>query len=145
LMADNPEAASFREVLTNNTGLLCIIDPERSDGNHYFPLLFKNFSQLSTLMNGDGGGRIDIPVAVCVAKADQHPDAFDNPREFVRKLMGRIAFSVLLTYCTEMEFFAASAVGVGNVERDPKGDYVPKGLPQPKNVLAPFEWLFDRQ
>jgi len=146
LMASNAEANAFRESLINSTGILCIIDPDRADGNQYFPLLFRNFTQLSTLLNGEGGGKLDIPVAVCVAKADQYPEAFDNPREFLRKWMGRVAFGVLLTYCEVTEFFAVSAVGRNNVEKDPAtGLYRPKGEPQPEKVFEPLDWLLKNQ
>jgi len=145
LLAQNQEAATFRESLINSTGILCIIDPDRADGNDYFTLLFKNFTQLSTLMNGDGGGRIDVPVAICLAKADQHLAAFDEPRDYLRNLMGRSAFSVLLTYCSTMKFFATSAVGRDNVERLEDGTYRPKGEPRPENVLTPVDWLLENQ
>jgi Double-GTPase 2 len=145
LDAKNAEADSLREILTNATGIICIIDPDRTDGSDYFPLLFKNFTKLSSLMHGENGGRIDVPVAVCLAKADQHLAAFDNPEEYIYKLMGRTAFSILPNYCEKMAFFATSAVGRDNVEKLPDGKYRTKGEPRPENVLAPIDWLLDNQ
>ncbi len=145
LLMENEEAKSLRTSITNASGILCIVDPDRADGNDYFPLLFKNFTQLSSLMHGEDGGRIDVPVAMCLAKADQHPDAFDNAEEYIRKLMGKMAFGVLLNYCENLAFFATSAGGRDNVERLPDGNYRLKGEPRPENVLAPFAWLLDNQ
>jgi len=141
LMFDNEEANSFRKSLVASTGLLCIIDPERADQSDYFELLFKNFTQLSTLLNPDTGGPLDIPVAICVAKADAHLAAFDNPEQFLLDTMGVPAFSTILTYCPFREFFAFSAVGRDNVEITANGGFKPKGLPKPEGVIEPFDWL----
>jgi hypothetical protein len=145
LDAVNEEAKALSSSLADSSGILCIVDPDRRDGNEYFPLLFNNFTKLSSLMHGTDGGRIDVPIAVCLAKADQHLEAFANPEEYIRKLMGRTAFSVLLNYCDTMAFFATSAVGRDNVERLPDGTYRPKGEPRPENILAPVDWLLDNQ
>jgi GTPase SAR1 family protein len=145
LEAQNEEAVALRNTLTNASGILCIVDPDRADGNDYFPLLFNNFTKLSSLMHGEDGGRIDVPVAICLAKADQHLDAFNNAEQYINNLMGRTAFSVLLNYCGNMAFFATSAVGRDNVERLADGTYRPKGEPRPENVLAPIDWLLDNQ
>ncbi|HEX7981722.1 MAG TPA: hypothetical protein VF461_24150 [Gemmatimonadaceae bacterium] len=145
LMLDNEEANSFRKSLIASTGLICIIDPDRADDSDYFELLFKNFTQLSSLLNPDSGGPLDIPVAICVAKADAHLAAFDAPEKFLLDTMGVPAFSTILTYCPMREFFAFSAVGRDNVERTDTGEYKLKGYPKPEGVVEPFDWLIDNE
>jgi hypothetical protein len=142
LMGDiDQQAASYRTMLSNSSGLLCMIDPDREDNEHYFPLIFRNFVNLSELMNGPGGGPLPIPVAICVTKCDRYPEAFANPRAFLRERMGLAAFSALTDYCAKREFFAVSAIGHDNLVTDAQGNARPKGEPKPINVLQPIEWL----
>ncbi len=145
LMLDNEEANSFRKALIASTGLICIIDPDRADESDYFELLFKNFTQLSALLNPESGGPLDIPVAICVAKADAHPGAFEAPEQFLLDTMGVPAFSTILTYCPSREFFAFSAAGRDNVERTTTGEYRLKGYIKPEGVIEPFDWLIDNE
>jgi hypothetical protein len=142
LMGDtDPMAAPCREKLANSLGLLCMIDPERADDQEYFPLIYPNFVNLSRLTRGEGGGPLQIPVAICVMKADQFPAAFDDPMAFVKKHLGMAAYGTLVDFCEVREFFAVSAVGENNVEKDERGMLRPKGLPEPRNVLQPLDWL----
>lgn len=140
------QGRKYRDVLTNCDGLLCLIDPMRTDGTQfYFPLLYRNFSMLSRLMNGEGNpGPIPVPVAICVTKADQFPLALEDPRRFLEQHMGPIDFSVFDTFCSELRFFGTSAVGRDNVQEVSPGVFVPLGPPKPENVLEPIEWLMSR-
>src|SRR5438270_5761159 len=89
LMSDiDPVAGQCRQMLSNSNGLLCMIDPDREDKEHYFPVIWRNFLNISELMNGPGGGPLPIPVAICVTKCDKYPEAFDDPRAFLRNRMG---------------------------------------------------------
>jgi len=142
LMGDtDPMAAPCREKLANSRGLLCMIDPERADDQEYFPLIYPNFVNLSKLTRGEGGGPLQIPVAICVMKADQFPAAFGDPMAFVKKHLGMAAYGTLVDFCDQRKFFAVSAVGENNIEQGDDGKWRPKGLPEPKNVLEPLDWL----
>src|SRR5947209_1157318 len=100
LMSDiDPSAAPCRQMLSNSNGLLCMIDPEPEENEHYFPIIWRNFLNISELMNGPGGGPLPIPVAICVTKCDQYPDAFKDPRAFLRERMGLTAFKALADFC----------------------------------------------
>jgi len=142
LIQDDPAATQCRNMLRSSDGLLCFIDPTRSDDNEYFPLVFRNCVLLSKLLNEEAGGSLPVPVAIVVTKADQFPDAFRDPRAFLRSTMGRAAFGALMDYCERREFFAVSSVGTGNVEG--KGtDFNPLDQPEPEGVWAPIAWLLD--
>lgn len=134
-------AAACRQMLGNSSGLLCMIDPDREKDTYYFPLIFQNFVNLSKIMNGDGGGPLPIPVAICVTKCDKYLDAFQDPRAFLRRHLGLAAFSALSDFCEQKEFFALSAIGQNNLIVDPNGISRPAGEPKPENVLQPLEWL----
>lgn len=142
LMGDiDPQAPACRQMLANCDALICMIDPERSDGKDYFPVVYRNFVNLSVLQNGPGGGPLEIPVAICVAKSDQYPNAFDDPKAFLRELMGSAAFFALADACPTRAYFAVSAVGHDNITTGPDGALQPKGEPRPINVLEPIQWL----
>lgn len=144
LMSDvDPSAAQCRQMLSNSHGLLCMIDPEPEDNEHYFPIIWRNFLNLSELMNGPGGGPLPIPVAICVTKCDQYPNAFDDPRAFLRNRMGLTAFKALSDFCPQRSYFAVSAIGRDNLFVGEDGKARPKGEPKPINVLQPIEWLSD--
>jgi len=141
LMLDNEEAISVRRALTASTGVLCVVDPDRGDGSDPFEFLAKNFANLSMLMNPRDGGPFDVPVAICISKADAYPAAFDDPERFLSNAIGDAAMNLITTYCPMRKFFALSAIGRGNVEKTPHGYFAPKGLPKPEGVYEPFEWL----
>ncbi len=136
----------YRNAITACDGLVCLIDPVRKDGtSYYFPLLYRNFAMLSRLMNGEGNpGRLPVPVAVCVTKADQFENAFGDPRAFLEQHMGPIDFSVFDNFCQDIRFFATSAIGLNNVEKVGDKNFKPLGPPKPKNVFEPIEWLLSR-
>lgn len=145
-MMSTDQGAAYRSAITACDGLVCLIDPVRKDGNsYYFPLLYRNFAMLARLMNGEGNpGRLPVPVAVCVTKADQFETAFDDPRAFLEQHMGEIDFGVFGNFCEDIRFFATSAIGLNNVEKIDEKTFKPLGPPKPKNVFEPIEWLLSR-
>lgn len=143
LLLQDEIAAKMRQSLADSTGLICLIDPDQKGGDDFFELLFQNFTFLSQLMNGESGGPLPIPIAMCVAKADRYPAAFNDPRLFLHDLLGRPAFSVILTFCRDIEFFAVSAVGKEYAEAVSAGKK-PDELLKPVKVLEPVEWLLGR-
>ena len=144
LMSDvDPMAGQCRQMLSNSNGLLCMIDPDRDDNEHYFPIIWRNFLNISELMNGPGGGPLPIPVAICVTKCDKYPEAFDDPRAFLKNRMGLTAFKALADFCPQRSYFAVSAIGLDNLIVGEDGHARPKGEPKPVNVLKPIEWLSD--
>lgn len=145
-MMNTDQGEVYRHSITACDGLVCLIDPVRKDGtSYYFPLLYRNFAMLSRLMNGEGNpGRLPVPVAVCVTKADQFESAFDDPRAFLEQHMGEIDFSVFDNFCQDIRFFATSAIGLNNVEKLDEKNFKPLGPPKPKNVFEPIEWLLGR-
>jgi hypothetical protein len=144
-LLETDAGAVYRQALIDCDGLICLVDPTRQDGErHYFPLLYRNFAMLARLMRGEGvPGPLPIPVAVCVTKIDQFPNAQNDAREFLQQHMGDVDFGVFRTFCKDVAFFATSAIGMDNV-REENGRFVPLGPPKPLNVLEPIEWLMSR-
>lgn len=136
----------YRDALIDCDGIVCLIDPVREDGEeHYFPLLYRNFAILTRLMRGEGiSEKLPIPVAVCVTKIDQFEEARNDARGFLERHMGDVGFGVFPNFCDDIEFFATSAMGFGNVKREESGVFVPLGPPKPFNILEPIEWLMSR-
>ncbi|HEY6563404.1 MAG TPA: hypothetical protein VIY86_02815 [Pirellulaceae bacterium] len=81
------------------------------------------------------------PVAIALAKGDQCPACFDNPRDFATgQLPGVVRCCEELL--SQFEFFGVSAVGGVATVKPPSGpsSEVPLRV-EPRGILEPFRWL----
>jgi hypothetical protein len=80
-------------------------------------------------------------VALVLAKTDQCPAAFDDPREFIEGQLPGVART-----CEELlsqyDFFAISAVGAVATVKLPNGSQAEVPLRvEPRGILEPFRWM----
>ena len=144
------------ETIKKSQGLICLIDPERTNKktnkDRYFKLLANNFTEMKAKFFPEGGyKRLPIKVAICITKMDQNKKFVHDPVSFdvgafARELMGIDSFRVLINYLDRYKFFAVSSMGLNeqgqpNVFISEDGKLRPTGAPNPINVFEPIEWL----
>ncbi len=149
-----PEA---RDRLLDAAGLLVLIDVAQEPAE-----VHRHLRRALLAMDSDRGNpgvKDDRPVAVCLTKIDSMIQSFEDlrrvtkdPSGFALNALDDSLVKELRSYCSQVEFFAISAVGVrshyGVVEQvvfydegleqrcDPGGSSI--------NLMAPFRWLLER-
>lgn len=138
-------------------GLILIFDPER-ERRSLESQIEQTLRKLYVAANR-GTQKDERPIAVCLSKADRLIEtaidlqrAVDSPREFVLEKITSDLAAWLGRYCRNYELFPISSAGVrlrhGIVE---PAIFLDEQLMlrmgsegEPINLMAPFEWLFDR-
>lgn len=149
---------SIVEILKQSDGLIFLFDPSREKS-----ILFSEvWNTMQTLQLELSGGRkkIQIPVAVCLTKADNEIDSLEkfnfalkDPDTFVREYAEISLIELLDKYCENYSLFPVSSVGIKVSEYlvEPIVFYddalesrvVPNDETKTINLLSPFVWLMN--
>lgn len=146
------------EILKQSNGLIFLFDPSRKKSVLYNEV----WNTMQTLQLELSGGRkkIQIPVAVCLTKADNEIDsleklnfALSDPDTFVREYAETSLIELLDKYCENYSLFPVSSVGikVTDYQVEPIVFYddglesrvVPNEETKTINLISPFIWLID--
>jgi len=149
LAAEMTEPRTFQVIISLlgiSSGITVLIDAVQArEGNaHQDFFALKLLSYLDDIVGGTRGQKIRKPIALVLSKADQCEDAFDNPQGFARANLNRL-WNFCNTRLENFRFFATGVVGsVGHVlDEDDNRIPVPLYI-EPRNVLEPFRWVFEK-
>ena len=149
LAAEMAEPRTFQVIISLlgiSSGLIVLIDAKQArEGNaHQDFFALKLLSYLDDIVGAKRDEQIQKPIAFILSKADECEDAFDDPERFARTNVNRL-WNFCNTRLANFQFFATGIVGaMGHVEaEDGTRIAVPLHV-EPRNVLGPFRWVFDR-
>jgi hypothetical protein len=150
----NPDPFSY---LAACSGILLLLDPtEALEGN--FPISMRALMEtLQKLSQARGGGKIPIPVALCITKCDDTrcrrafptPEQPDAAYQFAEEIFFPLN-GTLQTFFPDgyWQWFACSAIGFekdasANIMRRWNGQWgiLDRQKLNPMNIVQPLEWL----
>ncbi len=146
IAAEVATPATFRiveKLLCKSAGLLLLADAALAAHGSAEPDFFalKMLSYIEGCASGTRG-RIKMPIAIILTKADYVPDCFDNPRQFAHANLNRL-WNICERRCDCVEFFATSVVGaLGFATGGPNSPV--RAVPlhtSLRGILEPFEWI----
>jgi hypothetical protein len=134
-----------RPFLTKCSGAILLVDASQLEADELDEDSFaiKAIDYLLGLNNHPRKGWANRPVAVVLTKADECPDCFEDPEQFMQDMAPS-----LWQYCgkhlRQHKFFAASVAGACAYRWD-YGQRIKVPLRiEPRGVFEPFEWMVER-
>jgi hypothetical protein len=137
----------IRGLLRRSAGVMLLVDAglaaNGSPRGDFFAL--KMLSYIDSLQAAACGGRVELPVAIVLYKADYCPECFDAPLDFARANLNRL-WNLCESRFANVHYFASSVVGsLAYAVSDKEEGVVTVPLhTAPQGILEPFEWVIDQ-
>ena len=151
IAAEVAAPSTFRVIehlLAKSSGLLLLVDAALAAHGSAQPDFFglKMLSYIDGLHGEERKGKILMPVAIVLTKADYYPACFDDPVRFAQANLNRL-WNMAASRFERVAYFATSVVGSLAYATGGGGDEPVVPVPlhvSLRGVLEPFEWIVDQ-